>query len=209
MNGETPLQIKDLSKRLIDVYVPKAAVGAEGNQDAWAAVAVEQVDECYSTEMQVLKHEMSKIRVRKTNEETGEEFFEFYGGVARQQDIDFFKFYSSFALSIPNLGIGIRKILGHPTATGSCERSFNVAADILNIRRCGLEPARAESLILSAVRFKNSLRKESRLPPRIPSLGIVCDDDYQEDFDIDEEDYDEDLENSNDDAFAWDSFSIE
>ena len=46
MNGETPLQIKDLLKRLIDVYVPKAAVGAEGNQDAWAAVAVEQVDEC-------------------------------------------------------------------------------------------------------------------------------------------------------------------
>ena len=43
MNGGTPLQIKHLLKWLIDVYVPKPVVGAEGNQDAWAPVAIEQV----------------------------------------------------------------------------------------------------------------------------------------------------------------------
>ena len=80
MNGETPFQIKDLLKRLIDVYVPKAAVGAEGNQDAWPAVAVEQVDECYSTEMQVLKREMSKIRVRKQTKKQGKNFLNFMEG---------------------------------------------------------------------------------------------------------------------------------
>ncbi len=205
-NDESSADINRLLKKLVDVYVPKPIHANEIENDAWAESVVDQVDEGYTAEILVLKQQMSKMRVRKTNTETGAMTYEYFGGVERQQDIDIFGFYSSIVQAIPNLSIGIRKILGHASVTASCERSFNTSGNILNIRRCGLDPARAEKLIISAVRYKASLRK-NLTPPRIPSIGILHDDCHP-DIDNDDEDEEDEYESQVDEVTAWDSFLI-
>lgn len=204
-NGESPADIKELLNKLVSIYVPKPTQALEGNYDAWTESAVEQVDEGFTAEILVLKQQMSKMKLRKINAETGEILYEYYGGVERQQDIDIFEFYSPIARAIPNLSIGIRKILGHPSTTASCERSFNTSGNILNIRRCALDPDRAEKLILSAVRYKAGLRKNLN-PPRIPSIGILHDD--VESIDDTEDDQEDEIENQEDEATAWESFLV-
>lgn len=69
----------------------------------------------------------------------------------------------------------IRKILSHPSATVDNERVFNIAIDVLNIRRCSLKPVRAERLILSALRYR--CERRSKQPPRLPSFATFDDSD--------------------------------
>jgi hypothetical protein len=48
------------------------------------------VDECYTSEILILKQEMIKVKIQKINEEIDrKKLFGFYGGVARQQHIAF------------------------------------------------------------------------------------------------------------------------
>ena len=126
---------------------------------------------------------------------------EFWGGVERQQDIDVFSFYQAVASTIPSILVVIRKILSDMSATATNERVFNVAGNVLNIRRCRLAPARAEKLILSAFRFRCNARA-SKAPPFLPSFGIIDVRDNPDDA-IDEQVEQERLD---DDAAAWEAF---
>ena len=199
--AESPTGIKSLLKILVDVYVPKLISETEVNHDPWAEAVAEEVNDAYASEIQVLKQHMMKVKVRKTDTETGVVSYEYYGGVERQQDIDFFGFYGPIAHAIPNIGIGIRKVTGHPPTTSPCERSFNVSGNILNIRRCSLDPDRAEKLIISAIRYKSTGQRKLK-PPIIPTLGVLLD------VECDEEIDEEELESQEDDAAAWESFHI-
>ena len=87
------------------------------------------------------------------------------------------------------------------SATATIERVFNIAGNVLNIRRCRLAPARAEKLILSAFRFRCNARA-SKAPPFLPSFGIIDVRDNPDDA-IDEQVEQERLD---DDAAAWEAF---
>ena len=119
----------------------------------------------------------------------------------RQQDIDVFSFYQAIAPQIPTLIVVARKILSNMSATSTNERVFNIAGNVLDIRRCRLTPARAEKLILSAFRFRCDARA-GKAPPFLPSYGIIDVGDNPDDA-IDEEAEQERLD---DDAAAWEAF---
>ena len=119
----------------------------------------------------------------------------------RQQDIDVFSFYQAIAPQIPTLIVVARKILSNMSATSTNERVFNIAGNVLNIRRCRLTPARAEKLILSAFRFRCDARA-GKAPPFLLSYGIIDVRDNPDDA-IDEEVEQERLD---DDAAAWEAF---
>ena len=81
-------------------------------------------------------------------------------------------------LKNPNLSKAI--LLADPSTTATNERVFNVVGNILNIRRCRLDPIRAENLILSAFRYKVSLSNGAK-PPRLPSFRVI--DEQQDELD--------------------------
>ena len=78
----------------------------------------------------------------------------------------------------------IRKLLSGMSATASCERTYNVVGNVLNIRRCRLTPVRAEKLILSAFRIPCNTRASK--VPFLPSFGVIDVHDNPDDA-IDEE----------------------
>ena len=131
--------------------------------------------EDYSAEISVFKAHMRKIRTKKGRNEDGTNVYEYFGGVERQEDIDIFEFYKPIVKSIPTLIVIIRKILSHPSATVDNERVFNIAGNVLNIRRCSLKPVRAEKLILSAFRYR--CERRNKQPPRLPSFATFDDSD--------------------------------
>lgn len=95
--------------------------------------------------------------------------------VERQEDIDVFELYRPIIKSTLTLSVIIRKFFSHPSATVDNERVFNIARDVLNIRRCSLKPVRAERLILSALRYR--CERRSKQPPRLPSFATFDDSD--------------------------------
>ena len=96
------------------------------------------------------------------------------------------------------------KNLGHPASTGSCESSFDTSGNILNTRRCGLDPNRVEKLIISAVLYRVAQREHLQ-PPKLLSLGVVMFDDQD---DNDEENQRNYTENQEDEEAANESFLI-
>ena len=111
----------------------------------------------YSSEITAFKDQMKNKVKKKVTSSDGTSKWEYFGGADRQQDIDVFEFYQDFIKQIHNLSKAIRKVLADPSATATKERVFNVAENILNIRRCRLDPSRAENLILSALRHLSFL----------------------------------------------------
>ena len=91
------------------------------------------------------------------------------------KDIDIFEFYEPIVKSIPTLSAIIRKILSHPSTTAENERVFNIAGNVLNIRRCSLKPIREEKLILSASRYR--CERRSKRAPRQPFFATFDDND--------------------------------
>ena len=138
----------------------------------------------------------TKTKVRNEN---GEVTTEYFGGVERQQDIDVFSFYRAVKDTFPTLDVIIRKVLSNLAATATNERSFNIAGNILNLRRCRLDPKRAEKLILSAFRYKVNLAA-GRKPPRLPSFYVIEKDDSYDDLEMEEALQDEE------DAAGWEAF---
>jgi len=124
-----------LLAKLVRVYAdkPVTTLEVEGDQDMWGETEVGTSDMIIAEEIRLLKQHMQKIKVRKPSVTAGAPAtVEYFGGVERQQDINLFSFYSGIANQIPHIGAGIRKICRHSTATGSCERSFNIAGNVLN-----------------------------------------------------------------------------
>ena len=175
----------------VKTYIPECNSAAGVNDDIFAE---SQTTDC--------SHEVAtfKSHLRKVKKVVGADT-EFWGGVERQQDIDVFSFYQAVASTIPSILVVIRKILSDMSATATNERVFNVAGNVLNIRRCRLAPARAEKLILSAFRFRCNARA-SKAPPFLPSFGIIDVRDNPDDA-IDEQVEQERLD---DDAAAWEAF---
>ena len=140
---------------------------------------------------------------KKVTISDGTSKWEYFGGVDRQEDIDVFEFYQDFMNQIPNLPKAIRKVLADPSATATNERVFNVAENILNIRRCRLDPGRAENLILSAFRYKVGLSKGTK-PPRLPSFRVI--NDPEDEFDDREAEL---VQRMEEEAAAWEVFFTE
>ena len=198
--AESSAEVNSLLAKLVRVYAdkPVTTLEVEGDQDMWGETEVGTSDMIIAEEIRLLKQHMQKIKVRKPSVTAGTPAtVEYFGGVERQQDINFFSFYSGITNQIPHIGAGIRKICSHSTATGSCERSFNIAGNVLNIRRCSLDPVRAEKLILSAIRYKYAFRNSKS--PRIPSIGVIEKGNNENDEDGEEEV----LERQDDYVAAW------
>jgi hypothetical protein len=118
------------------------------------------------------KAHMRKVRVKNVVTESavvGPPTYKYFGGVERQLDIDVLGFYRSVVQTIPNLAVVIRKVLSNQLTTSTCQRSFNISGNVLSIRRCNLDPVRAEKLIKSAFRHRCKLRLDKK-PPNIPSF---------------------------------------
>ena len=119
----------------------------------------------------------------------------------RQLDIDVLAFYRPILESIPNLAIVIRKVLSNQATTSTPERSFNISGNILNVRRCSLNPIRAEKLIVSAFRHRCKLRSGKK-PPRVPSFRVL----EVEDVEVEEEDDEDDVrERQEIETVAWEA----
>ena len=145
---------------------------------------------------------MRKVRVKIVDAEGGGGLanYKYFGGIERQLDIDVVAFYRPILDSISKLAEVIRKILANQVATSSAERSFNISGNILNVRRCSLDPARAEKLIVSAFRHRCKLRSGKK-PPRVPSFRALEDEDVEE-----EEDEDGVCERQEIETVAWTAF---
>lgn len=61
-----------------------------------------------------------------------------------------------------------------------------ISGSIINLRRCGLGPVRAEKLIVSAVRHRSQLRKVKK-PLIIPSFRILKDQNDGQEVESDED----------------------
>ena len=157
----------------------------------------------YASECTAFKAHMRKVRVKNVLTEdavVGPPTYKYFGGVERQLDIDVLGFYSTIVQTIPNLAVVIRKILSNQVATSTCERSFNISGNVLSIRRCSLDPVRAEKLIKSAFRHRCKLRLDKK-PPKIPSFRIFEDEDVEE-----AEDEDNVRERQEIETVAWAAF---
>jgi hypothetical protein len=136
----------------------------------------------FAVECTAFKAHMRKVRVKVVATEgqvEGLPQYKYFGGVERQLDIDVLGFYRPIVQTIPNLAVVIRKILSNQAATSTCERSFNISGNVLSIRRCSLDPVRAEKLSKSAFRHRCKLRLDKK-PPKIPSFRILEDEDVEE-----------------------------
>jgi len=158
----------------------------------------------YSSECMAFKAHMRKVRVKNVaageGAEEGVPMYKYFGGVERQLDIDVLGFYIPIVDSIPNLAVVIRKILSNQVAISTAERTFNISGNVLSIRRCSLDPIRAEKLIKSAFRHRCKLRCDKK-PPSIPSFRILEDEDVEED-----EDEDNVRERQEVETLAWAAF---
>jgi hypothetical protein len=128
------------------------------------------------------KAHMRKVRVKNVVTESavvGPPTYKYFGGVERQPGIDVLGFYRSAVQTIPNLAVVIRKVLSNQLTTSTCERSFNISGNVLSIRRCNLDPVRAEKLIKSAFRHRCKLRLDKK-PPNISLFRILEDEDVEE-----------------------------
>ena len=110
-------------------------------------------------------------------------------------------FYSTIVQTIPNLAVVIRKILSNQVATSTAERTFNISGNVLSIRRCSLDPIRAEKLIKSAFRHRSCKHRCDKKPPGIPSFRILEDEDVEE-----AEDEDNVRERQEIETVAWAAF---
>jgi hypothetical protein len=157
----------------------------------------------HASECAAFKAHMRKVRVKVVEADGGGEqpTYKYFGGVERQLDIDVLGFYEPILDSIPKLTVVIRKILSNQAATSTAERTFNISGNILNIRRCRLDPTRAEKLIKSAFRHRCKLRMGKK-PPRIPSFCVLEDEDVEEE----EEDEDDVRERQEIETAAWEAF---
>ena len=88
----------------------------------------------------------------------GEPTCSYFGGAERQLDTDVLGLCRPILESTPNLAVVARKTLANQAATSTAERSFSTAGSVLNVRRCRLDPARAEKLTVSAFRHRFKLR---------------------------------------------------
>jgi hypothetical protein len=106
----------------------------------------------HASECAAFKAHMRKVRVKLVEADGGGGLatYKYFGGVERQLDIDVLGFYRSVVQTIPNLAVVICKVLSNQLTTSTCERSFNISGNVLSIRRCNLDPVRAETLIKSA-----------------------------------------------------------
>ena len=175
---------------------PQAATVGIDEDDIFGAAIANPND--HSAEVAAFKLAMRKTKTKVRNE-NGEVTTEYFGGVERQQDIDVFSFYRAVKDTFPTLEVIIRKVLSNLAATATNERSFNIAGNILNLRRCRLDPKRAEKLILSAFRYKVNLAA-GRKPPRLPSFCVIEKDDSYDDLEMEEALQDEE------DAAGWEAF---
>ena len=140
----------------------------------------------HDSECAAFKAHMRKVRVKIVDAEGGGGLanYKYFGGIERQLDIDVLGFYRPILESIPNLVVVIRKILANQATTSTAERSFNIAGNILNVRRCRLDQSRAEKLLVSAFRHRCKLRFGKK-PPRVPSFRVLEDEDVEEEEDED------------------------
>ena len=109
-------------------------------------------------------------------------------------------FYRPAVQTIPNLAVVIRKVLSNQLTTSTCERSFNISGNVLSIRRCNLDPVRAEKLIKSAFSHRCKLRLDKK-EPNISSFRILEDEDVEEAEDEDNVCERQEIEN-----VAWTAF---
>ena len=156
----------------------------------------------HASECAAFKAHMRKVRVKLVDADGvgGLATYKYFGGVERQLDIDVLAFYRPILDSIPKLAVVIRKILANQVATSTAERSFNISGNVLSIRRCSLDPGRAEKLIVSAFRHRCKLRSEKK-PPRVPSFRVLEEEDVEE-----EEDEDDVRERQEIETVAWAAF---
>ena len=152
----------------------------------------------HSAEISAFKLAMKKVKIKVTAQ-NGEEKYEYHGGVGRQQDIDIFRFYRGIKGTIPKLEAIIRKVLGNAATTATNDRSFNIAGNVLNMRRCRLDPLRAEKLILSAFRYKVKLAAD-RKSPILPSFCVIEEEHIYDDNEI------EQIQRDEEEAAAWEAF---
>jgi len=158
----------------------------------------------HASECAAFKAHMRKVRVKLVEADGGGGLatYKYFGGVERQLDIDVLAFYRPILESIPNLAVVIRKVLSNQATTSTPERSFNISGNILNIRRCRLDPGRAEKLIISAFRQRCKLRSGKK-PPHIPSFRVLED----QDIEVEEEDDEDDVrERQEIETVAWEAF---
>jgi hypothetical protein len=110
-----------------------------------------------------------------TTNDAGE--LDFFGGVARRQDIDVLAFYRFWKNRIPLMTNIILEILSIPIGQASSERIFSRGRYVLNDYRSSLLPARGERLILSGSRASFQKNYANRIIPRIVDIGVPFTDD--------------------------------
>ena len=198
------LSVTEVDKLLslaVTTYIPVSEIAVDQYEEDIFSSPLSHND--YSSEITAFKDQMKNKVKKKVTISDGTSTWEYFGGADCQQDIDVFEFYQDFIKQIPNLSKAIRKVLADPSATATNERVFNVAGNILNIRRCRLDPSRAENLILSAFRYKVGLSKETK-PPKLPSFRVI--NDPQDEFD---DGKDELVQRMEEEAAAWEVFFTE
>ena len=191
-------EVDRLLSLAVTTYIPVSEIAVGQYEEDIFSSPLSHND--YSSEITAFKDQMKNKVKKKVTSSDGTSKWEYFGGADRQQDIDVFEFYQDFIKQIPNLSKAIRKVLADPSATATNERVFNVAGNILNIRRCRLDPSRAENLILSAFRYKVGLSKATK-PPKLPSFRVI--NDSQDEFDDGETEL---VQRMEEEAAAWEDF---
>ena len=106
----------------------------------------------------------------------------YFGGAERYEDIDVFDFYAKHGPHMPVVEPIIREMLGQPAGSYAPEKVFSGGKFVINDYRTGLDPSRAEGLIMSAARYKMKL--SNKYLPRLPVNGV--EDDLESTLELDE-----------------------
>ena len=115
--------------------------------------------------------------------------------VSRNQDICCHDFYRVHYMHIPRHNKLIVELLSHRCSSDVPEKIASQASKVLDDSRTSLLPDRLQALVLASARYNISKRGIPKTP-KLPTLGVIDEDDYFEEItdiinDDDEEDEEE------------------
>jgi hypothetical protein len=172
---------RDEVKRLLNklkVYCPETTAVQNENDDddemdeAYDAVSSDEEEEqtAFDRDIHYLRNTALRSIRKRVTDEKGDEYWEYFGGKTRPEDIDVFAFYQYHGPFMPFIDPVIQQMLSQPSASYCPETIFSRAKFIINDYRQALTPERAEQLILSATRYRMNMRGKKL--PGLPQLGV-------------------------------------